>query len=100
MRHLYYLEIPYLNGDPTTSFEADPERLQTQEEWGQFLETKNVGYVVRSPENPAEIERPLVEMEKSGYLVPYAEAEVRNLEGMRINQKRVTEPVVILRVTR
>ena len=39
-------------------------------------------------------------MEKSGYLVPYAEAEVRNLEGMRINQKRVTEPVVILRVTR
>jgi hypothetical protein len=39
-------------------------------------------------------------MEKSGYLVPYAEAEVQNLQGMRINQNRVTVPVVIRRVTR
>jgi hypothetical protein len=63
-------------------------------------EKKNVGDVVRSPEYPAEIERPLVKMEKSAYLVPNAEAEVRNLQGMRIAQKRVTEPVVILRVRR
>lgn len=49
---------------------------------------------------PAETERPLVEMEKRRYLVPYAEAEVQNLEGMRINQKRVTVRVVILRFRR
>jgi hypothetical protein len=57
VRHLYYLQIPCLNGDPATSFEVDPERLQTQEEWKQFFEKKNVGYVVRSPEYPAVIER-------------------------------------------
>ena len=98
LRHQYYLRIPYLNGDPGTSFEVDPERLKTPEQWKGFLKAKGIVYVVRSPDYPVVIAVPLEELEKRGELVRFAQREVGNLQGMRIEQVRITVPVVILKV--
>lgn len=99
-RHLYYLGIPFMNGDPGTSFEVDPERLQSPQAWIEFLDKRNIGYIVRSPNYPEIIAAPLNELEKSGDLIPFAMAEVRNFQGNRIDQNRIAVPVVILKVRR
>jgi hypothetical protein len=70
VRHLYYLDIPYLNGDPGTSFALDADHLQTAQEWKAFFFEKRIGYVVRSPQYPQVIAAPLEEMKKNGDLVP------------------------------
>lgn len=100
VRHLYYLDFPYLNGDPGTSFELDPEHLQTTQEWKTYFEDRRIRYVVRSPSYPDVIAGPLTVMEREGDLVPFAQAEVQNFQGKRINDKRVMVPVVILEVQR
>jgi len=100
VRHLYYLKIPYVNGDPGTSFEADPEHLQSAQEWKAFFEKNGIGYVVRAPDYPAIIAQTLMEMERDGDLVPFAQEEVQNFQGKRIDQTRTAISVIILRVRR
>jgi hypothetical protein len=100
IRHRYYLDIPYVNGDPGSSFEVDPEQLRSTQEWKIFFEKKGIGYVVRSPEYPAAIAGPLREMERDGDLVPFAREEVQNFQGKRIEGVRTTIPVVLLKVNR
>jgi len=98
IRHMYYLDAPYLNGDPGTSFEVDPEHLDTTKEWRAFFENKGIDYVVRSPEYPAAIARSLMEMERLGDLAPFAHAEVENIQGKRMDEQRSKTQVVILKV--
>lgn len=100
VRHLYYLDIPYVNGDPGTSFEVDLEHLQTTQAWKGFFEEKHIGYIVRSPDYPKTVAACLREMEKDGELVPYAETEVENFQGKRIDEKRMAVPVIILKIER
>ncbi len=97
LRHQYYRHISYLNADPDTSFEADPERLKTPEQWKEFLKVKAIVYVVRAPSYPLVIAAPLEELEKRGELVRFAQTEVGNLKGMRIEQEHITVPVIILK---
>lgn len=99
-RHLYYLNVPFINGDPATSFEVDPERLQTPQAWKSFLDERNIAYIVRASDYPEEIAGPLNELEKIGGLIPFAHAEVRNFQGKRIEQNRTAVPVVIFEVKR
>ncbi len=98
LRHQYYLRIPYLTGDPDISFEVDTQRLNSPEQWEQFLKAKGITYIARTPDYPAPIAAQLTELERRGRLVPFARREVGNLEGMRIRNVHVTVPVVILRV--
>lgn len=98
LRHLYYLEARYLNGDPASGFEVDPAHLQSAREWKSFFASKHIAYVVRSPDYPRALAEPLLGLEKSGELVPFAETEVQNFQGKRIDQKSVSVLVVILRV--
>jgi Protein of unknown function (DUF1420) len=98
LRHMYYLDILYLNGDPGTSFEIDPSQLQTSEEWKDFFKRKEIGYVVRSPDYPPAIRKPFFEMEQSGELMPLTQMEVDSIQGNRIDQKRSSTQVVIFRV--
>lgn len=98
IRHLYYLNIPVLNGDPATSFEVDPDRLKTAGSWKDFLTKNDIGYVVRSTEYPSSIREPLEGMERNGELIPVARIDVQNFQGMRLSQNLVAAPVVILRV--
>lgn len=100
VRHLYYLDIPYLNGNPGTSFQVDPERLHATQAWKAFFEKNDIGYVVRSPSYPGAISQSLTEMERDGDLLPLAQEEVQNLQGKRTDQVLASIPVVVLKVKR
>jgi len=100
LRHLYFISVPYLNGDPGTSFDVDPERLRTPQQWKAFFNKEGVVYVARSPGYPSAIAASLEEMERNGDLILFAQTAVENFQGKRIDQVRVTIPVVILKVRR
>jgi hypothetical protein len=98
IRHLYSLDIPYINGDPGTSWLVDPDHLQTAQQWQTFFREQKIAFVVRSPEYPAAIQPVLRQMEATGQLIPMSRSDVQDFQGMRIQGKRVDVPVVILRV--
>jgi hypothetical protein len=100
LRHLYFLSVPYVNGDPGTSFEVDPEHLRTPQQWKAFFDKERIAYVARSPGYPSAVAASLEEMERNGDLLPFAQTTVENFQGKRIDQVRVTIPVVILKVHR
>ena len=76
LRHQYYLSISYLNGDPGSSLELDPEQLKTPNQWKQFLKAKGITYVVRAPDYPMVIDAPLKDLEKRGDLVLFGQRQV------------------------
>jgi len=98
LRHLYYLDIPFVNGDPGSSWIVDPERLQTPEQWKSFLGQNGICYVVRSPNYPSAIAAALLQMENSGELLPVSKTIAQTFRGMRIQEDRVDVQVVILKV--
>jgi hypothetical protein len=100
VRHMYFLDVPYLNGDPETSFEIDASRLQTNDAWLRLFNEKNISFVVRSPNYPESIAKYLLQMERDGNLRPFAQIEVQNFAGNRIDSAVRTIPVVILKVER
>jgi Protein of unknown function (DUF1420) len=99
-RHLYYLNIPFVNGDPGTNFEVDPGYLKTSNDWKSFFTKNDIGYVVRVSAYPEPIAAPLWEMERAGDLIPFATADVWNIQGKRMEHNRVQVPVVILKLKR
>ena len=98
VRHMYSLEVPFLNGDPATSWIVNPDRLRTPQEWKLFFRRYGISFVVRSPEYPEAVAKSLSEMEETGQLTPVGEAVVQDFQGMRIQEQRVAVPVVVLRV--
>jgi hypothetical protein len=98
IRHLYYLRVPYIEGDPATSWAVNPDVLKTAGDWRAFLHAEQIAFVVRAPSYPATIAAPLEELEREGYLIPYSKSEVQDFQGMRIAGIRVPVEVVILRV--
>lgn len=99
-RHIYYLRVPFLNGDPQYSWAVDPTRLATPEAWNYFLLSNHIRWVVRAPDYPAEIAAPLAHLERSGVLVPFAREDVSTFEGMRIFGVRRTFTAMILGVNK
>jgi hypothetical protein len=97
-RHIYYLRIPFVNGDPDSSWSANPDILRTPQQWKAFFSQERIRYVVKSPDYPSAIAAALEEMEKNGDLVPFAETVVQNISGMRIKGDRVPTHVWIFRV--
>lgn len=98
LRHTYYLDVPYLNGDPGGSFEIDPDALRNTPAWLDFFKKKGIGYVVRAPGYPEEIAEPLWQMERNGDLTPVETVNVQDFVGKRINQEQQTVSVAILKV--
>ena len=98
VRHVYDLRVPFLYGNPAASWAIDPSRLQTPEEWLSLFRKQGVGWVVRSPQYPAEIAAPLGELEARGKLVPLARAQISDFAGNRISGERESVPIVILQV--
>ena len=98
LRHMYSLNVPFLNGDPVTSWMINPDHLRTPLDWRVFLQQEGIAYVVRSPKYPTAIEAPLAEMEAKGDLTPFAEFVVQDFQGMRMEENRIDVPVRILRV--
>jgi hypothetical protein len=97
-RHVYYLRVPFLYGDPAASWAVDPARLHTPNEWLALFRAQGIRWVVRAPSYPPSIAEPLVQLEASGKLIPVASAEVSTFQGMRISGVRTQLHVVILQV--
>ena len=91
LRYMYSLDVPFLNGDPATSWMINPDRLLTPQDWKVFFQKEGITFVVRSPNYPKAIEAPLKEMEAKGDLVPVAQLAVRDFEGMRIEGNRAED---------
>jgi Protein of unknown function (DUF1420) len=98
LRHLYYLRVPYILGDPATAWQVNPDSIKTPADWRAFLRDEHIAYVVRSPSYPAAIAAPLEQLEKDGTLTLYSKSEVQNFQGMRIEENRERVLVFILRV--
>jgi hypothetical protein len=98
LRHMYSVDVPYLNGDPATSWIVNPDHLHTPHDWEVFFQKEGIAFVARSPDYPEEIEAPLTEMEVKGDLVPVAQSVVQDFQGMRIEGKRAEISVIVLRV--
>jgi hypothetical protein len=99
LRHVYYLRVPYLYGDPAASWAIDPAKLQTPHDWLALLHARDIQWVVRSPEYPAPIAVPLLQLEAQGILLPVAQSESSDFRGLRISGERQSVRTVILRVT-
>ena len=98
LRHMYSVDVPYLNGDPATSWMINPEHLRTPQDWKILFQKEGITFVARSPYYPEAIEAPLTEMEAKGDLVPVAQYVVQDFQGVRITGKREEIPVIVLRV--
>jgi len=97
-RHVYYLRVPYIDGDPAASWQVNPAIVKTAEDWRVFLHDQNIAHVVRAGSYPTPIAAALEELEKEGHLVPYARREVEDFQGMRIAGRREVVPIDIFRV--
>ncbi len=92
LRHMYSLHVPFLNGDPATSWMINPDHLRTPQDWEIFFQKEGITFVARSPYYPEAIEAPLAEMEAKGDLVPVARSVVQDFQGMRIAGERAEIP--------
>jgi hypothetical protein len=97
-RHVYYLDVPFVYGDPAGSWVVDPEKLCTPEAWIAFFHQEHIRWVVRAPEYPDAIAGPLRQLEDSGNLVPLAEARTTDFIGKRMEGVKRPTPIVLLRV--
>jgi hypothetical protein len=98
LRHLYYLQIPFLYGDPAASWAVDPARLQTPQELLSFFRAHNIRWVVRAPEYPVSLATAFHQLETERKLVPIAQTEVSDFLRMRISGDRHGISVVVFRV--
>jgi len=98
VRHLYYIRVPYLSGSPDWNWAVDPAKMQSDQDWLAFFRKNNVRWIVRSPTYPRAIAAPLTSLETQGYLVPFAQTEVSDIQGIRISGVRRSVPVIVFRV--
>jgi hypothetical protein len=97
-RHIYYLNVPFVYGDPSGSWPIDPEKLESPEDWLALFHRENTRWVVRSPEYPEAVAAALSQLERGGALVPVVEGQTAEFVGKRIEDVKRTTPIVILRV--
>ncbi len=98
-RHLYYLRVPFVNGDPATSWSVNAELLNTPQALLAFLKENDIRWVVKSPDYPEALETIAVECEAQGKLVPEARTEVELFLGnSRTQSNRSRAQATLLRV--
>jgi hypothetical protein len=99
-RHLYYLRVPYFNGDPQDSWPMNPQLLnaagQGSEAWRELFRNHGIRWVLKSPKYPRELAAALENLEQQGVLAPCASGEVAEFSGNRIEGQRVREPITLL----
>ncbi len=87
-RHLYYVRVPYVYGEPTGSWSVDPAVLRDAQSWQRFFREQRIAWVLRAPEYPKKVAPVLVELESENVLVPFAEKEVSDFDGNRLQGQR------------
>jgi len=98
-RHLYYLRVPYMNGDPASSWAVDPNQLSDARMVLKFLHEQGIRWVVKTQDYPTAVAAAFEECEKEGHLIPETGTQVYNLSGTsRTLDLRIKVQVVVLRV--
>jgi Dolichyl-phosphate-mannose-protein mannosyltransferase len=98
-RHVYYLRVPYENGDPATSWIANPALLANPQMLLEFLKGQGIRWIVKSPGYPDPLASVFEECEKEGLFVPEASTEVDAFLGnSRIYYNRSKIQVILFRV--
>ncbi|MFZ0821175.1 MAG: DUF1420 family protein [Candidatus Acidiferrales bacterium] len=97
-RHVYYLRVNMVDGDPQSSWLVDPENLRTPESMLAFLRKSDVRWVIRTGDYPEPIREPLQKLELSGDLKPFASAVANDFSGWRVEGGRESISVQILEV--
>jgi hypothetical protein len=96
INHLYYVRVPYYNGDPEDSWEMNPQLLHGDADWLRLFEKHQIRWVLKSPDYPATLAAPLLRLEQEGVLQVCATGEVESFAGNRIEGIRVREPITLL----
>jgi hypothetical protein len=94
-RHLYYVRVPFFNGDPEDSWEMNPVLLTSSAAWRDLFAKHQIRWVLKSPEYPASLVDSLTRLENDGLLRVCAFGEVESFAGNRIEGKRVREPITL-----
>ena len=96
-RHLYYLRVPYVYGDPSFSWSIDPSKCNEPTELLRVLEDLNVRWVVKSPEYPDALAESFRGLEAENKLIPIASMNIETRTGSsRIYKETRTFDVEIL----
>ena len=95
-RHLYYLRVPFENGDPENSWEIDPKGFSSDEAWKKFFVQHQIRWVARTPDYPAPLVESLTRLERDNVLLPCASGEGESFAGNRMEGKRVKLPMTLL----
>ena len=98
-RHTYYLQVPFVNGNPETAWEFDPAKTKNLQELIQICRRHQVRWVVKVDGYPPASAALWGELEARGLLVPIASAEVDAMEPWRIygRVRKVTAVLLELR---
>jgi len=98
-RHLYYLRVPFLLGDPLDNWEMSPSVLNSDEQWRALFARDHVRWVVKASGYPIELATSLAHLEATGVLKPCAGGTVRTLQGFRMYGQLADEPITLMCVT-
>jgi hypothetical protein len=97
-RHIYYLRVNMIDGDPQANWLMDPDKLSAPESMLAFLRKSGVQWVVKAGDYPDAIREPLRAMELSGDLRPVASTVANDFTGWRVEGERTSVPVQIFEV--
>jgi hypothetical protein len=97
-RHLYYLRINFVVGDPDSNWGLYPEQYATPEAMLDWLRQNNVRWIVRPLEYPELVAGALDGLESAGILQPVASADVEDFSGSRIEREKKRVSMRILEV--
>jgi Protein of unknown function (DUF1420) len=95
-RHLYYVRVPFVDGDADDSWEMYAASLRSTQAWIDLFARERIRFVVKAPYYPAEFNEPLTRMENDGILKPCASGTVESIQGFRMNGTLAPEPITIL----
>jgi hypothetical protein len=97
-RHLYYLRIYFVVGDPDSNWELYSDQYATPEAMLEWLRKNDVRWIVKPSEYPDPVSDALVRLESEGFLRPVASTEVEDFAGWRIDGDKIKEAMSILEV--
>jgi hypothetical protein len=97
MQHVYYLQVPFVSGNPDASWTIDPQRFASRQSWREFFRSEDIRWIVCAPDYPPAVAATLKHLEEEGELKPVARSEVSDFADMRIFDVRKRVPVIILR---
>ncbi len=97
-RHLYYLRIPYVEGDPQNSWMMNPDHLRKPEQLLGLCRELGVRWIVKAPDYPPELAPVFENLEATGRIHPVAETTVEAFSGWRMYGRREPIRVVILEI--